>query len=459
MTKSDERPPAQTSLSEQPAGPTHRPWLTHRDVGQPEWWQRISAQGTPLIEQETPYRCSVTFLWRDPFGTAPQSPYRRVWLCVNCLTDHHAMQPPVSLVRLPGTDVWHYTLPMDARWCGSYCFIPDDGEQGLITPQRVDWHVDEQQRIAQWHALRAWWRSVLPHGQEDPLNHGRQWLSGRGHPTSALHMPRSTVVDSWQRWDRGESLPSPERSAAWWRHHHWTSPLLGNTRSVWVMTTGRRRPTQRPLAIFLDGRFWTQQMPLPGALIDMTRSEQLPEATYLFIDSIDSATRCRELTCNPQFWLAVQSELLPLVKRWARFDETPGRTLVAGQSFGGLAALYAGLHWPERFGKVLAQSGSFWWPRRELMLLDECPDDACWLLQQLERGVGRRARLDLYLEAGRQEHLIHSVHESLMNALAHHHHHVHYRVREGGHDALWWRDGLLSGLRWLWRDEKRAPAH
>ncbi|MEX0632289.1 alpha/beta hydrolase-fold protein [Serratia ureilytica] len=37
------------------------------------------------------------------------------------------------------------------------------------------------------------------------------------------------------------------------------------------------------------------------------------------------------------------------------------RTVVAGR-YGGLAALYAGLHWPARFGHVLSQSGSFWWP-------------------------------------------------------------------------------------------------
>ncbi|XNM47213.1 hypothetical protein ACLK15_03325 [Escherichia coli] len=26
--------------------------------------------------------------------------------------------------------------------------------------------------------------------------------------------------------------------------------------------------------------------------------------------------------------------------------------------------MYAGLHWPERFGCVLSQSGSYWWPHR-----------------------------------------------------------------------------------------------
>ena len=61
---------------------------------------------------------------------------------------------------------------------------------------------------------------------------------------------------------------------------------------------------------------------------------------------------------------AVQQELLPLVKAIAPFSDRADRTVVAGQSFGGLSALYAGLHWPERFGCVLSQSGSYWWPHR-----------------------------------------------------------------------------------------------
>ena len=76
------------------------------------------------------------------------------------------------------------------------------------------------------------------------------------------------------------------------------------------------------------------------------------------------AHRSRELPCNADFWLAVQEELLPLVKTTTAFSDDPQRTVVAGQSFGGLSSLYAGLNWPARFGCVLSQSGSYWWPHR-----------------------------------------------------------------------------------------------
>lgn len=82
---------------------------------------------------------------------------------------------------------------------------------------------------------------------------------------------------------------------------------------------------------------------------------------YVLIDAIDTTHRAHELPCNADFWLAVQQELLPLVKDIAPFSDRADRTVVAGQSFGGLSALYAGLHWPERFGCVLSQSGSYWY--------------------------------------------------------------------------------------------------
>lgn len=105
-------------------------------------------------------------------------------------------------------------------------------------------------------------------------------------------------------------------------------------------------------------------MPVWPALASLTHQRLLPGAVYLLIDAIDTHHRSRELTCNADFWLAVQQELLPQVRAVTPFSDDAGRTVVAGQSFGGLSALYAGLNWPTRFGCVLSQSGSFWWPHR-----------------------------------------------------------------------------------------------
>ncbi len=56
----------------------------------------------------------------------------------------------------------------------------------------------------------------------------------------------------------------------------WRSQRLNNTRTVWVYTTGDSDPTQRPLAILLDGQFWAKSMPVWPALASLTRAGQLP---------------------------------------------------------------------------------------------------------------------------------------------------------------------------------------
>lgn len=106
-------------------------------------------------------------------------------------------------------------------------------------------------------------------------------------------------------------------------------------------------------------------MPVWSPLAALTREGRLPPAVYLLIDAIDNQRRGVELPCHRDFWLAVQEELLPLVHGYAPFSDRPDRTVAAGQSFGGLAAMFAALNWPQRFGCVLSQSGSYWWPHRD----------------------------------------------------------------------------------------------
>lgn len=102
-------------------------------------------------------------------------------------------------------------------------------------------------------------------------------------------------------------------------------------------TTGDESP-ERPLAVLLDGQFWAS-MPVWPALASLTHEGKLPPAVYVLIDVIDTAHRSRELPCNPDFWLAVQDELLPQVKSMAPFSDRADHTVVAGQSFGGLSSL------------------------------------------------------------------------------------------------------------------------
>ncbi|WP_459176336.1 enterochelin esterase [Ewingella americana] len=413
--------------------------LSSKHAGSNDWWLNIARRGTPWIEPSGQGNWKVTFFWRDPQGSEFTSVYQRVWINITGKTDHHQPRPPQSLQRLSGTDVWFWQTEMEAGWRGSYSFMPAS-ENRPFAPPSDDPH-------ANMLALRRWWAERFAASTHDILNAHRSWSGGRGHRVCGVHMPDAPPQPAWQDFDTfatgcGRCMPAPPTRL---QKHLWHSPRLGNSRTVWVYTTGEDDPASRPLAILLDGQFWSQQMPVWEPLHQLTEQGKLPEAVYLLIDVIDTEHRSRELTCNADFWLAVQEELLPQLRSWAPFRDSPDTTVVAGQSFGGLSSLYACLHWPQTFGCALSQSGSFWWPQR-----GQSEQDSGWLLRQIKQGVGQASPLKIYLEAGVHERLIHRVNGELRDLLRASPHQVHYRAVAGGHDALCWRGGLMDGLMMLW---------
>lgn len=395
--------------------------VTALTTGSEAWWQ--AKDGPERERHQENYR--VTFWWRDPAGTQKTSTVKRVWLYVTGVTDHHQNARPQSLERIPDTDVWQWQGEFSPEWRGSYCFIPSDNENDFAS---AVFEGDQPDRMA----LREGWRKLLPHAVSDPLN-AQSWRGGRGHAVSALEMPEAPVQPGWNHPDTPYKKPVCIE---------WHSARLKNRRRVWVFTTGDESP-ERPLAVLLDGQFWAESMPVWPALASLTHEGKLPPAVYVLIDVIDTAHRSRELPCNPDFWLAVQDELLPQVKSMAPFSDRADHTVVAGQSFGGLSSLYAGLNWPQRFGCILSQSGSYWWPHRGAQ------QDGL-LIEQLKAGDKTARGLRIVLEAGRNESLILRANQAILAEL-HTQQPVFWRQVDGGHDALCWRGGLTQGLMTLWQ--------
>ncbi|MCD4560954.1 enterochelin esterase [Lelliottia nimipressuralis] len=397
--------------------------MTALTTGSDAWWQ--SKKGPEAVREGDNYR--VTFWWRDPGGTQLTSTVQRVWIYITGVTDHHQNARPQSLMRLPDTDVWQWQGEFSPEWRGSYCFIPSDNAQDF---DETVFTADAPDRMA----LREGWRKLLPNAIADPLN-AQSWRGGRGHPVSALEMPNAPVQPGWNHPETPYSAPHCIQ---------WHSPRLGNSRRVWIFTTGEERVAERPLAILLDGQFWAESMPVWPALTALTNEGQLPPAVYVLIDVIDTAHRSRELPCNPDFWLAVQDELLPQIHAIAPFSPRADHTVVAGQSFGGLSSLYAGLNWPQRFGCVLSQSGSYWWPHRGAQ------QDGL-LIEQLKAGEKSAQNLRIVLEAGQREPLIFRANQAIYAQLQHTQQSIFWRQVDGGHDALCWRGGLTQGLITLWQ--------
>lgn len=402
-------------------------------TGSEAWWQARQEQGGPSVVRRDDGDCQVTFWWRDPQGDERTSPVQRVWLHITGVTDHHNLSTPQTLRRLPGTDVWRWETVLPSTWRGSYCLMPvvntDDFPPSVFSPQGPD-----------RAGLRTGWSRLLSQAIADPLN-PHSWRGGRGHAVSALHLPDAPPQPGWDGPD--EPFTPPQCIT-------WRSARLGNERRVWIYTIGNDNAADRPLALLFDGQFWAESMPVWPALARLTRQGKLPPAVYVLVDAIDTVHRGHELPCNPAFWQALFDELLPEVHAVAPWQDDPARTLVAGQSFGGLAALYAALRYPDRIGCVISQSGSFWWPDREQGAQGGV------LVQQLRSGELTWRAPRVWLEAGVREPLIHAANTALCSLLQQAQPPVIWREVDGGHDALCWRGGLTEGLIALWGNQLAA---
>jgi enterochelin esterase-like enzyme len=202
-----------------------------------------------------------------------------------------------------------------------------------------------------------------------------------------------------------------------------------------------------PLVICFDGWAYAQEsyVPLPTVLDNLIAAGAIPPVVAVLPDSLDSATRARELKLHEPFVEFLSEELLPWTHDRLSFDDDPARTVVAGSSLGGLTAAFCGLRRPDLFGLVLSQSGAF---QRGL------PDE----FAQTDR-LPLRFMLDVgALETtpfGRFASLYHA-NLHLRDVLVAKGYDISFREFPGGHDYLWWRETIADGLITLLTSARRT---
>lgn len=112
-----------------------------------------------------------------------------------------------------------------------------------------------------------------------------------------------------------------------------------------------------PLLITFDGRLYKDLLDLPAMLDYLVATGQIPPVIALFVDNPNR----QELLCDPAFADYMAYQVMPWLYEHFPVTHNPAQTVVTGSRYGGLAAAYLALRHPQRFGKVLAQSGWFRW--------------------------------------------------------------------------------------------------
>jgi enterochelin esterase-like enzyme len=228
--------------------------------------------------------------------------------------------------------------------------------------------------------------------------------------------------------------------------YRFKSRLLKNKRELWVYVPNSYRSENPPypLLIVFDGQAYTSQLiPGPTILDRLIAEGQIPPLIAVFVSSMGQNERNRELPCYAPFIESLTKELLPWLQQHYHITSDPSQTIVAGSSYGGLAAAYAALRYPQRYGNVLSQSGAFWWQPSDI--------PGAWLVDQFNSQP--RLPVRFYLDVGDQETdagggkmSMLSVNRLFRDLLLHKGNEVAYYEFKGGHEYECWRKTFAIGL-------------
>lgn len=223
------------------------------------------------------------------------------------------------------------------------------------------------------------------------------------------------------------------------------SSVLGNERTVWVYTPPGYSTDAGPTNALLlfDGATYLHQIQAPAMIERLIAAGQIAPTLLVLVDSIDETTRDRELPCYAPMVQFLTDELLPWAHAHWHLSRAPEHTSIGGSSYGGLAASFAAFTRPDVFGRVLAQSGSFWWRPHD-------DPEYEWLTRQFVDSP--RLPLQFYLSIGRREararvrpnQLIATRH--LRDVLRAKGYPVHYTETDGEHHYRAWRANFADAL-------------
>jgi enterochelin esterase-like enzyme len=393
-------------------------------AAQAEFWNVVESQGSPLVEQlpGTNQEVLATFVWKDAGDNRS--------VVVNARTNGaDPFNDPLSqMKRIAGTDVWYlsHRFPADAE------FLYQLAVDLPVTP-------GTSATAAMQRALRPDPLNLNPYPEKsDPLfDPSQPWRNG-----SIARMP--AVPDNpWltRRTDVAKgTFHAAEVKSAFLK--------MANPRSVWVyMPTGAPLRSPNVLVLFDGGTTYQYRIPTTTILDNLFAANKIDQTVAVFVDNGGEA-RAFDMTFNDAFVKFLTDELLPWVQQEYKFKADPSRTVLCGDSLGGLISAYAALRRPDVFGKVLAQSGSFQFKN----LNDASGSGPEWLVRQFE--LAPKSSVFFHLDVGRMEDrpegndgtTLLASNRHLRDVLKAKGYGVHYVELYSDHDPVHWRRTLPEAL-------------
>lgn len=380
------------------------------------FWFEVEATGAPLVEEvqgQDDLRW-LTFLWRDRDGDTRNVVVEGGLATLDPTTE--------TMTHLEDTDLWFKTYLVPSGLRTHYLLSPNDSLE-----------------IEDWQGRQTTF-------QTDPLNpRSFLWPANASNPEAPAM--RYSIVELPEAPKQPWVMPRHGVPAGTVSEHPFRSEILGNERRIWVHVPAgvQQGATEFPSLVLLDGWEWACAEPLAPTLDNLIAAGAIPPMVTVMVESLDYLTRGMEYPCYEPFVRSLADELLPWMRdRW-RATADPARTIVAGQSYGGLAATFAGFTRPDIFGSVLSQSGSFWWiPGWEELPVADLADRG-WLIDRFEEAP--RLPLRVYLDIGTPEYAIDVESNRIFrDVLTSKGYDLTYREFDAGHHWLCWRGTIADAL-------------
>ncbi len=362
------------------------------------FWRELENSGAPIVEPipSDAEHSLVTFVWRG----SPQA--RNVVITDGVSVGVGGAEPLNSrMTRIDGTDVWYrsYVVRNDGRF--TYALSENDPMALFSDPER---------------------RSS---STADPLNPSRLPIIGQTYVELPDARTRSWTVPLAPE-DAGDVM---------------NLELNGRRLRVYTPPGFQRSGEAYPLIVTMAGGFYADMVEVTPTLDHLIAEARIPPVVAVVV----SAT-AEELQCSPEYARFLAEVLVPWARATYHATRKPEQTVIAGSSIGGLASACAAVNHPHVFGKVLSQSGSFWW-KRVYRSRDEGDDlsDAEWLTRRL-RTIDR-VPVDFYLEVGLMEFEGQlGTNRRLRDALMEKGYEVDYREFNGNHSYVNWRESFGEAL-------------
>jgi len=210
------------------------------------------------------------------------------------------------------------------------------------------------------------------------------------------------------------------------------------------LPAGFRRNRTYPLLVVHDGLDYLRYADLKNVLDNLIHRQEIPAMIVALTQSPD---RLAEYTGDERHARFLSEELIPLMEtKFPLLDEAAARGL-AGASLGGVAALHAASLYPNLYGQLLLQSGSFAFSDLGHHKKGPVFDPVVRFVNAYRQRPFPLAE-KIYLSCGIYESLIYE-NRSLVPLLQSQGMQVNFEEARDAHNWENWRDRLRQGLTWL----------